>query len=182
MNYGDIDDRGWAFLIELCEQTKGDPSVQVSMYDIGAALGLDRDDAKRIAEALISWELVEIRTLSGGIGICEEGIAEARRIGAGSPTSQEAALKLGAAPVIDETIREGIEQIILDLKSRAGSMGLAYEALTEYVADLKTIDAQLGSSRPKTAILKECFRSIKDVAEKVGAKDSVAQIKALIDE
>ncbi len=181
MDYSDIDERSWPFLTELYEQTKADTSVQVSMYDIGMALGLDRDEAKRVAEELIGWELVEIRTLSGGIGISENGIAEIQRMVVDPTASQDSEFKLGDAQIIDEATRQSVEQITLDLKNRAGSLGLEFENLAEYVADLKTIDAQLDSPRPKTAILRECFRSIKDVAERAGANDSVAQIKALIE-
>jgi hypothetical protein len=181
MDYSDIDEKSWSFLTELYERTKAEPSVQVSMYDIGTALGFDRDDAKRVAEELIGWELVEIRTLSGGIGISENGIAEIQRVVGGPTASQDPEFKLGDAQIIDEDARQGVEQITLDLKKLASSLGLEFENLAEFVADLKTIDAQLDSSRPKTAILRECFRSIKDVAERAGANDSVAQIKALIE-
>jgi len=50
------------------------------------------------------------------------------------------------------------------------------------MADLKTIDAQLGSPKPKTIVLRECFRSLMNAAEKAGAGESAAKIKALIDE
>jgi len=33
MNSDDIDISGQQFLIQLFEQTKGDPTVQISMYD-----------------------------------------------------------------------------------------------------------------------------------------------------
>jgi hypothetical protein len=39
------------------------------MYDVGEGLGMDRDTSSRVAETLIGLQLVEIRTLSGGIGI-----------------------------------------------------------------------------------------------------------------
>ena len=68
------------FLLQIYDSTKGDTSVQVSMYDIGAALDLDRDAASKLAEELIGWELVEIRTLSGGIGICANAVAEIEQV------------------------------------------------------------------------------------------------------
>ena len=39
MKSDEIDVAGRQFLIQLFEQTKGDSSVQVSMYDIGDQLG-----------------------------------------------------------------------------------------------------------------------------------------------
>jgi hypothetical protein len=43
MNSSELDESGQQFLIQLFEQTGGEPSAQVSMYDIGEGLGLDRD-------------------------------------------------------------------------------------------------------------------------------------------
>ncbi len=63
MKSDEIDVAGRQFLIQLFEQTKGDSSVQVSMYDIGDQLGLERDDASAVAQELIGSMLVEIRTL-----------------------------------------------------------------------------------------------------------------------
>ena len=50
------------FLLRLYEESHGDPAIKVSMYDIGAALGLERDAASRVAQDLIGSELIEIRT------------------------------------------------------------------------------------------------------------------------
>ena len=48
------------------------------------------------------------------------------------------------------------------------------------MADLKTIDVQLGSSRPKTAIIRECLRSIKETLEQLANSDSLAKIMGLL--
>jgi hypothetical protein len=50
------------------------------------------------------------------------------------------------------------------------------------MADIKSIDAQLGSSRPKTAIIRECLRSIKEVLEDLADSESVVQVRALLGE
>ena len=70
-----LDDIAQQFLIQLFEQTQGDVSIQVSMYDIGGLLGMDRDTASRVAQELMGQQLAEIRTLSGGIGISTDGAA-----------------------------------------------------------------------------------------------------------
>ena len=178
----DLDETCRNFLLELYSQTGGEPSVQVSMYDIGAVLGKDREAACRMAEELIGWELADIRTLSGGIGITPNGIEQAQLLTGGPSSSEHIGFKLGNDPVIDEAGRGAIEKITLDLKHQAGSLDLAFDALNEFIADLKTIDAQLGSPKPKTIILRECFRSLMEAAEKAGAGESVAKIKALIDD
>ena len=73
MPISEVSETGQRFLIQLFEQTGGDPSVQVSMYQIGELLGLEREAASKVAQDLIASELVEIRTLSGGIAITAGG-------------------------------------------------------------------------------------------------------------
>ena len=63
---------------------------------------------------------------------------------------------------------------------KTGNLGLDFDGLSEVMADLKSIDAQLGSSRPKTAIIRECFRSIMGVLQKTGDTDSLTPIKTLV--
>ena len=160
MNSDEIDISRQQFLIQLFEQTKGDPTVQVSMYDIGDRLGLDRDIASTVAQELIGSMLVEIRTLSGGIGISADGLQMAQKLIGPAASSGDESTKLDDAPVLNSSRRQAVEQIASELKNQAGSLGLDFDTLTELLADLKTIDAQLGSSRPKTAIIRESLRSI----------------------
>ena len=155
----EVDETGRQFLMQLFEQTRGDSSVQVSMYDIGAMMGLERDAASRVAEELMGEQLVEIRTLSGGIGISAAGSEIVQRI-AGPSSGSDEFVKLGDEPLINSDGRQAVERIVAEIKDQVGTLGLGFDALTELMADLKTIDAQLDSPRPKTAIIRQCFVSI----------------------
>jgi hypothetical protein len=77
------------FIVELYHRTQGDASVKVSMFDIGESLGLDRKLSLRTAEELIGTGLVEIKTLSGAIGITADGVAEAQQLGASLKDNKE---------------------------------------------------------------------------------------------
>ena len=182
MTISELDETGQEFLIQLFGQTGGDPSAQVSMYDIGEGLGLDRDTSSRVAETLIGLELVEIRTLSGGIGISTEGANEVKLLTGGVPAADGSPGKLTDQPVMDPFSCRGVEQAAGELKSRAGNLGLDFDGLSELMADLKTIDAQLDSSRPKTAIIRECLRSIKELLQGAGNGDSLSTVRALLGE
>jgi hypothetical protein len=182
MNQINIDEAEQKFLLELFEQTKGSSAAQVSMFTVGAALNMDKNASKRSAETLMSWDLIEIRTLSGGIAITAEGVEEARKLGAGAGSDSAGGITLGNAPVADEAVKAGIEKIVTLLKHQAGNLGLNFDDLSELLADLRTIDAQLTSPKPKTAILRESFRSLKNILEKSGAKESLAQVKGLLGE
>jgi len=182
MSSSELDESGQQFLIQLFEQTGGDPSAQVSMYDVGEEFGLDRDASSRVAETLIGLQLVEIRTLSGGIGISTEGISEVSRLTGGVSSADGSPGKLTDQPVMDSISCQRVEQAAGELKSQAGNLGLDFDGLSELMADLKTIDAQLGSSRPKTAIIRECLGSIKEVLEGAGSGDSLLKVRRLLGE
>jgi hypothetical protein len=182
MSSSELDETGQQFLIQLFEQTSGDPSAQVSMYDVGQGLGLDRDTSSRVAETLIGLQLVEIRTLSGGIGISTDGVNEVKRLTGGAPLAGGSPGKLSDQPVMDPISCQGVEQAAAELKSQAGNLGLNFDSLSELMADLKTIDAQLGSPRPKTAIIRECLRSIKETLEGLADGESLVKVKGLLGE
>ena len=62
-----------SYLTELHSMTDGDTAVQVSMYEVGELLGLDRAEAAAVAEDLIIEGYAELVSLSGGISITTAG-------------------------------------------------------------------------------------------------------------
>ncbi len=182
MTINELDESGQQFLIQLFEQTLGDTSAQVSMYEVGKDIGLDRETSSRVAETLIGLQLVEIRTLSGGIGISAEGANEVKNLMGGAALAGESHRKLTDQPIMDQISCQAVEQATAELKSKAGALGLDFEGLSELMADLKTVDAQLSSSRPKTAIVRECLRSLKETLEGLSESESLLKIKGLLAE
>ncbi|MGD9013837.1 MAG: hypothetical protein PVF62_15665 [Desulfobacterales bacterium] len=182
MTISELDESGQQYLIQLFEQTNGDPAAQVSMYDVGEGLGMDHDTSARVAEALIGLQLAEIRTLSGGIGISSEGAAEVKGLMGGALSTDDSPGKLSDQPIMDAQSCQAVERVADGLKGQTGNLGLDFDGLSELMADLKTIDAQLGSSRPKTAIIRECLQSIKEILGRVENSDSLVKVKALLGE
>jgi hypothetical protein len=179
MTFDDMDETARQFLKRLFEQTEGQSSRQVSMYDLGAALGWDRETASRVGQELMASGLVEIRTLSGGVGISAEGAA-AVRSALGSGSRGAAAARLGNSRIMDPAACQAVERVCDDLKAQAGSLGLDFDTLAEVMADLKTVADQLGSSRPKTAIVREGLRSLEGVLKQFAGNRSLAGLRALI--
>ena len=107
-------------------------------------------------------QLVEIRTLSGGIGISTAGSEIAQKI-TGPISGSGEFVKLGDEPLLNSAGRQAVERIVAEIKHQVGTLGLGFDALTELMADLKTIDVQMESPRPKTAIIRQCFVSIGSV-------------------
>ena len=180
MEKSNISENERNFLIKLYELTQENSSSQVSMYDLGEAIGLDRDNALKTAEVLFGFGLAEIKTLAGGIGITEAGLSEVMKNDADKKMAGAAGFRLGDAQIIDDAGQKSVEQVVSGIKSKAGSLGLDFDTLEELLADLKTTDVQLTSSRPKTKIIRECFLSIIDILQKAHADELVNQAKGLI--
>ena len=160
-----LDDVALSFLAKLNDQTVGDQSAQVSMYDVGQALGLEKDQAGNIAEELIGMGLIEIRTLSGGIGITAEGQSHVQTPDQASAPDVD---RLGPGPIMNEADLTLVQSLLLQIKTDIREMGLSYDALEELMADLRTVDTQLLSPKPKTAIVRACLKSIGDTVASTG--------------
>ncbi len=182
MNITEDDNMGTNFLVELFKRTKGDTDATTSMYDIGEALGLDRQAASKVAEDLIGMQLIEIRTLSGGVGITEAGVEEAVKHGAEPASPKGGHIVLGEGPVINDAERQGVEQVVAEIKIAAGGLNLDFDALSELAADIKTIDVQMTSPRPKTAVFRECCRSLNHILKKTEAHEILDRLRDLLGE
>lgn len=174
-----LDDSFLRFLTELNAQSKGDQSAQVSMYDVGHALGLEKDHASHTAEELIAMGLIEIRTLSGGIGITAEGQLHVQ---AQDHTSSQDQERLSPGPIMNGADIALIESLLLQIKAAINEMGLAYEELNELMADLRTVDTQLLSPQPKTAIVKACLNSIGDALGSVATESLEGRVRSIASE
>lgn len=181
MTDSEIDDLSQQFLIQLFEQTKGDIAIQVSMYDIGELLGMDREAASTVAQELMGLQLAEIRTLSGGIGISADGSARVKDLLGPMASDNSGSAELGDAPVLTSGGQQTVGQVVSELKNQTGSLGLDFDTLGELMADLKTMQAQLDSSRPKTAIIRECLRSVLGVVESTKDNRISVRIRKLVE-
>ena len=101
-----------AFLLELYRSADGAAGVQRSMHTVGAAIGLDKERASKTAEDLIGKGWVEIKTLSGGIGLTAEGIETAQQEGAGGGSDGGPLSKLGQALLLAESERAAVEKML----------------------------------------------------------------------
>ncbi len=147
------------YLMELYNQTQGDQEKQVSMADIGSALGMDKPQAGLIGEWLIVEGMVELRTLAGGVSITAQGVEVLQEAGL-IRVSAKVSHRLSRAPVLDEKDCQVVGQILADLKRAFGSLSASYQDLEEIVIDMKTIEIQLLSPKPKATIVRAVLESL----------------------
>ena len=169
------------YLTELYRQTKGDTEAKVSMLDVGSAIGFEEAEARTTAENLMILGLAELKTLSGGIGITIQGLEE---LGitvtpAANNTSDEN-MQLGQEIVLDTMGRQAIETVLTELKFELARTKADYPLLEENIIDIKTIEVQLLSPKPKTAIIREVLRSLTAANNSLGDSKLSRKLETLL--
>ena len=174
---GDLNSQQKMYLEELYRITGGDPAVQASMHDVGAAVGLDRETAGKLAEDLIAYGYLEIKTLSGGVGITQLGIESGK---AGAETADSADWHLGGATILEEKERTVVEAALEAIKNGVGKNKVPYPQMETVVIDIKTIEIQLLSPQPKTAVVREVFLSLQQTLSALNMTDQAAAIQKML--
>lgn len=159
-----------SYLQQLDQMCKGDITSEVSMYIIGEHLGLDKNEAGSLAEDLIIDGLAELKTLAGGISITVKGLEALGKSG-GSGVGESAAglYIIDSKEVLDDIDQQAVTDVLEAVKQEIFSNVEKYDDLEELVVDIKTIETQLLSKRPKTTIIKAVLISI---AEQLQRRDN----------
>ncbi len=152
------------FLQQLYQMSSGDLAAEVSMYDVGASLGLERSEAGAVAEDLIIDGYAELKNLTGGISITVEGLRLLEvDTSTGTSGQTEGSFVLGDGEVLAAEDCKAVERLLSEIKDVATDGRFSYSQVEEFVIDTKTLETQLLSSRPKTAIVREILRSLAKV-------------------
>jgi len=156
------------YLQQLHSMTGGDLEARVSMQEVGEACGLDKNEASSIAENLMVDGLVELKTLAGDISLTKDGLASLGYQTAGG--DDEVPLeKLSSGPSISDDDRQLLSTLINEIKMViASSDNLEYRLVEEAVIDMKTLEVQLLSPAPKTAIVISILRGLGCLLEEAG--------------
>ena len=146
------------FLQELYNRAEGDFEVQISMYDIGEDLGLEKNEVAALAQELFIEDLAEMKTLSGGMSITQKGL-EVLGINI-TPKKGASSFKLGSDPVLDDQGIKAVLELLNKIRAGLDSKARSFDLMEEIVIDIKTIEVQMLSPNPKTQIIRETFKSI----------------------
>lgn len=164
-----------AFLMELHRVTAGDMSAKASMHAVGAAIGMDKVHAGKVAEELIGKGWVEVKTLSGGIGITAEGLEAAVAAGAISPAGSDPVL--GSGPLLDAADRQVVTALLEQIRTAVADLRSDYPALEEMVLDIKTLEVHLLSPKAKTSVTRAVLEGLQNALSKAGGKEIAARVK-----
>lgn len=165
-----------AYLFELYTMTQGDVQAQVSMYEVGTRLGLEKAESGTQAEALLFDGYAELKTLSGGIGITRQGL-EALDVVV-EPEQGTPSLHLGKGPVLEAPGKKDLEAVLKEIKQQMTLSNADYGLWEEVIMDIKTIEVQMLSPHPKTAVIREVLKSLGQCLS--GKADLKEKLAALI--
>jgi hypothetical protein len=168
------------YLTELCTKTQGETGAQVSMFDVGAAIGMEKADAGLMAEELIIQGLAELKSLSGGIGITSKGVEMIKGKAVATPIPAGDVLQLGSGTVLGEKGRQVMEKILGNIRTAVIQRNATFGQLEEIVIDIKTIETQMLSPNPKITVIREVLRSLHKNLTSLGGSALAAEVDRLI--
>lgn len=167
------------FLHQLYQMCGGDSTTDVSMYAIGDQLGLDKNSAGSVAEDLIIDGFAELKTLAGGITITAKGLDELGKSegAAGDPPST--VHRLGSQETLTDDDLEAVGRVLDEVKQVVCSTVQRYDDAEELIVDIKTIDVQLLSPRPKTSVIKAVLAAIARQCRRHGEQQIAVRLNTL---
>jgi hypothetical protein len=163
---------------------------------VGARLGLDDQSAFKIAQYLGDEGLLRFRSSTSLLTITNTGISEIKASLSG-PNEDSSHFRparvVQAAQPDEQPIREGattapgdsgfspaqtteLREIIMSIRMSMGQLQLGQEELN-MDADIRTIEAQLSSSRPRRRILEDALDSMRGI---LGAVPEPASMPFLV--
>jgi hypothetical protein len=189
------------YLNLLYEKTGGDRTKFLDMWDLGGQLALDPVDTKTLVDYLFGENLAEMIGLGGVISITHRGIVEVE----GARTEPNASTRyfppviniLNIESVVGSQIQQGTHgsvqtqtvttnevaaiRVLLDgLKEKLSELPFNDPQRSEATAEIQTIEAQLSSSKPKPAILRESLRTLRNLLEGIASNALAAPLLAML--
>ncbi len=165
------------FLQALYNKAEGDFEIHISMYDLGTDLGFEKDEAAAFAHDLFIEGLAEMKTLSGGMGITQKGL---KALGINIPPNKEDTSFILGSPVLDEQGQKVMQELLDKIRSALDSKALPFDLMEEIIIDLKTIEVQMLSPKPKTSIIREIFKFIDQNLKDLVPQDLKLELQTII--
>lgn len=189
-------------LCYLFDQRQEDPASQRSVANIAEALNYDEPSTGIIVEDLMDSDLIEADDSNAKVSLTSLGLDVVSRYrknfsNASAPVANHSSSgdvrDQNAATVwpdqVDVLLPEthGVVKVTFPAVAdalRDAMPGLNEEQQAELEADIQTISIQLGSPKPKTHVLLQCYRAIElnlnQVADKEKVEELIRSVKSLM--
>ena len=190
------------FLHRLYERTNGDSHALEDMFEVGADVGLSRDETDLVMQYLDGEGLATHRAIGGAVAMTHSGVREVERALSKPETPTHyfppVVNILHVQSMVGSQIQQGthgstqsqtqsisqndlaaIQALLTQLQQNLGQLSLTPEALAEAQSELQTVEAQLRSSKPKPAILRESLRTLRNLVEGVASNALAAGVLPL---
>lgn len=181
----EIKKKRFQFLNRMYNSSGGDENKSLSMWDIGKDLDFDEKSIEIIVQYLKGEGLIEHRSIGGFIAISHWGIREIENALSNpeEPTqyfppvniihvgkminSQVQQASPGAQQMIAISIQlqQDIKKFLEELKESMDKIELNLEQKSDVNAEICTIEAQMKSTKPKSSMVRESLKSIKNILE-----------------
>lgn len=188
MTVEELREARFRFLKALYDAAGGSLWKWPDMNELGASLEFDPELTGRVTDYLAGEGLVQYRALGGIISLTHEGIRQVEDAMShpDRPTRYFPAVNLihigsmvnstlmNASPGATQTVQvdnpadKGLLAVLAEIKQSIDRLGLTAEERNDLKGDVATVEAQLGTSKPKRSVVSACLSSIKGLLEKGG--------------
>lgn len=184
------------FLNDLYKRTNGSKLAFVSLWDIGNELGLTREESMNASDYLKGEGLLEHVAMGGTIAITHYGVREVEaalskpereshyfppvinilnvQSMVGSQIQQ--GTQGSSQNIVSSTTTADLREFVNLFKSKFEEMSLNPSTQAEAEAEIRTIESQLDSPKPKIGIMRESLQSLRSILEGVASNAIAAQI------
>lgn len=173
------------FLLRLYTVTGGDELRVANMFDLGKDIGLSPDQTTGVYQYLRGEGLVKARGIGGLIGLTHEGVVEIENSISNpqQPTQHFPAMSLvvvgqmigsqiqqvvgpvtQTALIQTERLNE-LREILAGLEASVAELGIEPKRQSDLLAEIRTLNAQLQSSKPETSVIMRGLASIRRILE-----------------
>ena len=158
----ELDETARQIMDAIYRETGGNLTKTVGMWALGQKLGLDRARTEDAAMALVGEGLIEIKSLSGGLALTEDG-------------KKEAAALAGPAETQSPDVAAFIQKAFL----AAPALGLVAAQLEDFKIDLETFRLQQQRSRPLPSLIESLRQAIKETLQASKVPEAAQLLKEL---
>jgi len=187
INVEEMKKKRFQFLYKLYELSRGSEMKWSDTREINSTLGFDDQEVSNIAQYLKGEYLLEFKTMSGAIAISHWGIKEVEDAlsNPDRPTTHFLPVNvISIGQMVNSQIQqdspnatqvtnfdgkkiEALGELVSLLKESIDRLGLQKQEKSDLDAELRTLEAQMSSSKPKGSIISESLGSVKTILEAV---------------